>query len=159
MGDMKPLLLAAGAALVLTTLSVPAASGAPGAKTVVVVDTQFIDGPNQVLQASGPLASCTEVLDLEGDGVQISTNKVLFFGVKEFGCEGGSTVTVSYEATSNFIASEHRPGRTSGTWTVVDSTLDGVESGGGVLKGDARCEPVAGADGCIIDTFRGHVSG
>ncbi len=157
---MKPLLLAAGAALLLTTLSVPAASGAPGAKTVVVVDTQFIDGPNQVLSASGPLASCTEVLDLEGDGVQISPNKVLFFGVKEFSCEGGATVTVSYEASSNFIASEHRPAaRTSGTWTVVDSTLDGVASGGGVLKGDARCEPMPGADGCIIDTFRGHVSG
>jgi hypothetical protein len=156
---MKPLLLAAGAALVLTTLSVPAASGAPGTKTVVVVDTQFIDEPNQVLRASGPLASCTEVVDLEGDGVQISPNKVLFFGVKEFSCGGGSTVTVSYEATLNFVASEHRPGRTSGTWAVVDSTLEGVASGGGVLKGDARCEPVAGADGCIIDTFRGHVSG
>jgi len=155
---MKPLLLAAGAALVLTTLSVPAASGAPGVKTVVVVDTQLIDQPNQVLEASGPLASCTEVLDLEGSAEQISPNRVLFSGVKEFTCEGGATVTVSYEAALNFVAADKRPGRTSGTWTVIDSTLAGVESGGGVLKGDARCEPVAGAEGCIIDTFRGHVS-
>jgi hypothetical protein len=156
---MKPLLAAVSAALLLTTVSVPPAAGAPGTRTVVVVDTQFVDGPNQVLEASGPLASCFEVVDLEGDGVQIKPNTVLFFGVKQLSCEGGSTVTVSYEATLNFTASEHRPGRTSGTWTVTDSTLDGVSSGGGVLKGDGRCQPVEGADGCIIDTFRGHVAG
>jgi hypothetical protein len=156
---MKPLLLAAGAALLLTTAVTPAASGAPGTRTVVVVDTQFIDQPNRVLEASGPLATCTEVVDLEGDGVQIKPNTVLFFGVKEFRCGGEATVTVSYQATLNFTASDNRPGRTSGTWTIVDSTLDGVASGGGTLKGDGRCEPVAGADGCIIDTFRGHVTG
>ena len=155
---MKTSVVAAGATVLLTTLGAAGAVGAPGARTVVVVDTQFVAGPSQVLEASGPLASCTEVVTLEGEGEQIKPNTVLFSGVKLFVCNGG-TVTVSYEATLNLAAAERRPARTSGTWTVVDSTLAGVASGGGVLKGDARCEPVAGAEGCIIDTFRGRVSG
>lgn len=64
-------------------------------------------------------------------------------------------VLISYEATSNVASGR----RTSGTWQVIDSTLDGVESGGGQVKGDAaRCTVGPGSDGCILDTFRGSVS-
>jgi hypothetical protein len=41
---------------------------------------------------------------------------------------------------------------------VTDSTLTGVSFGGGRLTGDsARCEILAGSEGCILDTFTGVV--
>jgi hypothetical protein len=140
----------ASASSALGTTAAEAAAG----RTTFVVDTQFISAPSTIVSASGPLSSCTHAVDLEGDGVQTGPRTVLFFGVKELQCASG-TVTISYEATSNFASGR----RTSGTWQVIDSTLAGVESGGGQVKGDnARCTPQAGSDGCILDTFRGSVS-
>lgn len=55
------------------------------------MDTQFISGPNAIVSATGPLSSCTQVIDLEGDGVQTGPRTVLFFGVKELQCAGGTS--------------------------------------------------------------------
>ncbi len=50
--------------------------------------------------------------------------------------------------------------KTFGTWTILESTLPGVETGGGRLKGDsARCEILVGSQGCILDTLSGYVKG
>ncbi|QIK65512.1 hypothetical protein G7072_03390 [Nocardioides sp. HDW12B] len=145
------------AGVLLASLSAALAAppaGAAGARTTFVIDTQFVPGPSAIVSATGPLSSCTSALDLEGDGVETGPRTVLFSGVKLLQC-GSETVTVSYEASINLATGR----RTSGTWQVVDSTLAGVESGGGQVKGDAaRCTIQAGSDGCILDTFRGSVS-
>jgi hypothetical protein len=80
---------------------------------------------------------------------------VLFSGQKRLNCDGG-TVVLSYEARLNLAAGR----KTFGTWTILESTLSGVETGGGRLKGDsARCEVVPGSQGCILDVFSGFVHG
>lgn len=133
-----------------------AASGVPeSGKTELVVNTQFGPISSPVVSATGPLATCTSVSDLETDAVQTGPRTVLFFGTKLVDCVGGD-VMVAFEATLNFVAGR----KTSGSWNVVSSTLAGVASGGGQLKGDgARCEVLDGSDGCILDRFFGRVTG
>ena len=143
-------------ALVVTPLvALAAPAEASGHERVTfVVDTQFVNAPSD-MTGTGPLESCTQVLDLGGGGVPTGPNTVLFFGAKELQCAGG-TVTIEYEATMNF----RKGRRTSGTWWVVESTLPGVTGGGGQLKGDnERCTLEAGSEGCILDTFTGFVHG
>ncbi|TWG97105.1 hypothetical protein L615_003900000280 [Nocardioides sp. J9] len=139
-----------------TAATVPLPAGAAPDTEVFVVSTQFWDGPSPVVAATGPFAGCTSVQELDGaQAIQTGPNSVLFVGTKELDCADG-TVTIAYEATINT-----RSGRkTFGTWSVVDSTLDGVAFGGGRLTGDAaRCELLPGAEGCILDTFTGSVGG
>lgn len=154
---MRATTISASPLLAITSLLLPAAaSAAPDAeRTVLVVDTQFREGASDVVSATGPLSGCHSVLDLESGAEQVGPVRTTFTGVKEIQCGGGSVV-VGYEATLNFQADR----KTSGTWWVIESTLPGVTSGGGTLKGDAaRCEPEPGAEGCILDVFRGSVSG
>jgi hypothetical protein len=110
--------------------------------------------------ATGPLAACTSVTDASNDPVGRTRNQPLFSGEKILHC-GAARVTLGYEA---FITAPdfHAAGgafTTHGKWWVVDSTLAGVSSGGGVLLGDSRrCTPDEGSDGCILDTYSGSVS-
>lgn len=130
------------------------ADAAPSSSTTFVVNTQFWDAPSQVVSATGPLAGCTTAQELAGSQtIQTGRNSLLFVGTKRLDC-GDGTVTIAYEATINTASGR----KTFGTWSVVDSTLDGVAYGGGRLTGDAaRCTTEVGSDGCILDTFTGQV--
>jgi hypothetical protein len=122
--------------------------------TSFVVNTQFRDGPSPIVAATGPLSTCISAEELPGSlAVQTGPRSILFAGIKRLVCAGG-TVTVSYQATLNQASGR----KTFGTWSVIDSTLPGVAFGGGRLTGDAaRCEVLAGSEGCILDTFTGRV--
>ena len=135
-----------------------------GTRTSFTVDTQFVDGPSDIVAATGPLAVCTQVSDLENFGEQKSHNQIEFSGVKELTC-GTATVTVGYRAfiTLPALQTDILPAgggyRTIGEWWVIASTLPGVSSGGGKLTGDNRtCTLDEGSVGCITDSFRGVVS-
>jgi hypothetical protein len=132
-----------------------AAHAAQGTKASFAVSTQFSPDPSVIVAATGPFTACTTVTDLGGDAVETGPNTVLFTGQKRLNCDGGAVV-LSYEARLNLAAGR----KTFGTWTILESTLSGVETGGGRLKGDsASCEVVAGSGGCILDVFSGYVSG
>jgi hypothetical protein len=142
------------AASALVTLP-GSALAAKGTKASFTVSTQFSPEPSPILAATGPFTACTTVTDLGGDAADIGPNKVLFTGEKRLNCDGG-TVVLAYEARLNLAAGR----KTFGTWTILESTLAGVETGGGRLKGDAaRCEILPGSEGCILDVFTGHVHG
>lgn len=129
------------------------AQAAKGTKASFTVNTQFSPDLSPIVAATGPFTACTTVTDLGGDAVDTGPNTVLFTGQKRLNCAGG-TVVLAYEARLNLAAGR----KTVGTWTVLESTLSGVEAGGGRLKGDsARCEVLPGSDGCILDVFSGHV--
>ena len=129
------------------------------------VDTQFVDGPSDIVAASGPLSSCTQVTDLEGNSDGRTHNQLVFSGVKELTC-GTASVTIGYQAFITLPALQNPnvlPAgggyKTFGTWWVLESTLAGVSSGGGALIGDTRtCTLDPGSGGCITDMFRGSVS-
>ncbi|MBA2639369.1 MAG: hypothetical protein H0U77_05125, partial [Nocardioidaceae bacterium] len=106
------------------------AQAATGTKASFVVNTQFSPDPSPILAATGPFTACTTVTDLGGDAVDTGPNTVLFTGEKRLNCDGG-TVLLSYEARLNLAAGR----KTFGNWTVLESTLPGVEAGGGRLKG------------------------
>ena len=149
-----------GASIVLLAASalvtVPGgAQAAPGTKASFTVSTQFSPDPSPIVAATGPFTACTTVTDLGGDAVDIGPNTVLFTGQKRLNCDGG-TVVLSYEARLNLAAGR----KTFGTWTILESTLSGVDTGGGRLKGDsARCEILPGSEGCILDVFSGNIQG
>jgi len=123
----------------------------------MAVNTQILTGlsDSPVLEASGPLASCTNVLD---DGASVShpdPDTDVFRGDKRVVCDGGEVV-IEYEATMSRAAVGH----TTGTWLIVSSTLSGVTGGNGQLVGDGdACETLAGSEGCILDMFTGTVAG
>jgi hypothetical protein len=148
------------AAAVLATaaaIAVPSASwGAQDSATSFVVNTQFRSGPSPVVAATGPLSTCTTVTENEGaQAIPTGPRSLLFVGTKTLACANG-TVTIAYQATINTASGR----KTFGTWSVVDSTVPGVAFGGGRLTGDsARCQVLAGSDGCILDTFTGRVGG
>jgi hypothetical protein len=137
-------------------VTVPAqAQAATGTKASFGVSTQFSPDPSPILTATGPFTACTTVTDLGGQAVDTGPNTVLFTGTKRLNCAGG-TVVLSYEARFNTAAGR----KTFGTWTILESTLPGVDAGGGRLKGDAaRCEILPGSEGCILDVFSGRVWG
>jgi len=137
--------------LALAFASATPASGAIGTPTTFVIDTQFVDGPSDIVSATGGLASCTEVVDLNGTATQITRTKVQFSGDKELSC-GRYEVVIHYDAQMNGEAGR----RTFGDWYVVSSSLPGVDGGSGTLKGDSRtCTLDEGSGGCITDTFTG----
>jgi hypothetical protein len=150
----------AAIAAATVTAGVVSPAQAAGTRTTLVVDTQFAPTDSAVVAATGPLAACTSVTDASNDPVGRTRNQPLFGGEKILHC-GAATVTLGYEA---FITAPdyHAAGgafTTHGQWWVVDSTLAGVSSGGGVLLGDGRrCTPDVGSEGCILDTFSGSVS-
>jgi hypothetical protein len=143
-------LLASAAAVVVPS----GAHAAQSSATSFVVNTQFQPGPSPIISATGALSGCTSAEELPGSlGIQTGPRTIMFVGTKLLDCAGG-TVTIAYQATLNQAAGR----KTFGTWSVIDSTLPGFASGGGRLTGDAaRCELLAGSDGCILDTFTGHV--
>ena len=146
------------AAAVTLGLAVLAATGpawgASGTRTSFTVDTQFVAAPSAIVAATGPLAACTAVESLSNDVVQTTPNRLVFSGEKLLIC-GDAEVLISYEARFTLPSGY----RTFGTWTIVESTLPGVTSGGGTLKGDNRsCTLIPGSDGCILDDFVGTVS-
>ena len=144
------IILLAASALVIVPSS---AQAAKGTKASFSVSTQFAPNPSPIVAATGPFTACTTVTDLGGDAVDTGPKTVLFTGEKRLNCDGG-TVVLSYEARLNLAAGR----KTFGTWTILESTLPGVEAGGGRLKGDAaRCEILPGSEGCILDVFSGHV--
>lgn len=112
------------------------------------------------MASSGPLAACTSVTDASNAPIGRTRNQTLFNGMKVLRC-GTATVTLGYQAFIT-IPDGHAPGgafTTHGTWWVIDSTLPGVTSGGGVLYGDNRlCVPAPQSQGCILDTYTGSVS-
>lgn len=130
------------------------------ARTTLVVETQFAPTDSAVVAASGPLAACTSVTDASNDPVGRTRNQPLFSGMKVLHC-GTATVTLGYQAFIT-IPDFHASGgafTTHGTWWVIDSTLPGVSSGGGVLSGDGRrCTPAPESQGCILDTYSGSVA-
>lgn len=64
-------------------------------------------------------------------------------------------MTIRYDATMNAAG----PAVTSGTWSIVASTLVGATVGNGQVTGQPdACEPLAGADACILDTLAGTVA-
>ena len=129
----------AATGLALAFASAAPAAGAIGTPTTFVIDTQFVDGPSDIVSATGGLASCTEVVDLNGTATQITRTKVQFSGEKELTC-GRYEVVIHYDAQLNGEA-----GRRSG-----------VDGGSGTLKGDSRtCTLEEGSGGCITDTFTG----
>ena len=145
--------LVATATAVVTSMVGGTASAAVGEATSFVVDTQFVDGPSDVVAASGPLAACTQVLDSGGVATAVGPRKVQFSGEKTLLCDGGDVV-IHYDAVINAEGGR----RTFGDWYVVSSTLDGVEGGSGTVKGDNRtCTVDEGSGGCITDTFSGRV--
>jgi hypothetical protein len=150
--------VAAATATAAVALAAPAQ--AAGVRTTLVVETQFTPTDSAVVAAIGPLAACTSVTDASVDPVGRTRNQPLFTGMKVLHC-GAATVTLGYQAFIT-IPDGHAAGgafTTHGTWWVLDSTLAGVSSGGGVLSGDGRrCTPTAGSQGCILDTFSGSVS-
>jgi hypothetical protein len=143
------------AALVAATAVVGGAASASAGPhgDFFVVDTQFRTAPSDIVDAGGAFANCTQVTDLVVGAEQIGPNKALFFGDKLVQCAEG-TVTIHYNATFNFSGGK----KTSGHWFVVDSTLPGVTSGFGTVRGDnSACEVADDSDGCILDTFSGTV--
>jgi hypothetical protein len=130
------------------------AEAAQDGSTSFVVNTQFRDGPSPIVAATGALAACTTAEELPGSlGIQTGPRTILFTGTKELDCNGG-TVIIAYQATLN----QQGGRKTFGTWQVQESNLPGVMFGGGRLTGDAaRCELLAGSEGCILDTFTGRV--
>ena len=145
----------AAAVAAVAVVAVPgAAQAAQDSATSFVVNTQFRSGPSPILSATGPLATCTTATENEGSqAIPTGPRTVLFVGTKTLDCADG-TVTIAYQATINNSSGR----KTFGTWSVIDSTLPGVEYGGGRLVGDAaRCELLPGSEGCILDTFTGHV--
>lgn len=159
---MAAALAAAAGATAFVVL--PASAGSAGTPTSFTVDTQFVEGPSDIVAATGPLSSCTEVLDLENTTDLRTHNQLAFTGVKELTC-GEATVTIGYSAfiTLPALQTDLIPAgggfTTHGEWWVLESTLAGVSSGGGKLMGDGRtCTLEEGSEGCITDTFRGFVS-
>jgi hypothetical protein len=129
--------------------------GATGTRTSFTVDTQFVDAPSAIVEATGPLAACTAVVSVSNEVAQTSPNGLEFSGEKMLLCGGDHEVLISFVARYT-IPSGYR---TFGSWTIEESTLPGVTSGGGKLKGDNRgCTLVAGSGGCITDVFDGTVS-
>lgn len=115
-----------------------------------VVNTQV--GVSPIVESGGAFADCDAVEDV-GEAIAefVSPNKVIFIGDKRVLCDGGD-VLIHFNATLNLASSK----RTSGHWFVVDSTLEGVTSGFGTVRGDnRRCTPAPGTDFCILDTFSG----
>lgn len=159
--------VAAGAAAVAVAVALGCApaSAAAGTRTMFTVDTQFVDGPSDIVAASGPLSTCTQASEVEGSADLRTHNQLVFSGVKELAC-GSATVTIGYRAFITLPALQNPnvvPAgggyKTFGTWWVLESTLDGVSSGGGELIGDNRtCTLDPGSGGCITDQFRGFVS-
>ncbi len=126
---------------------------AGGVEIELVVNTQ-IGQLSPVVSATGPLESCTEVEDLDGEITELSPEVSLFSGDKVIRCEGGD-VTIHYDVTMNV----NRPGVTSGTWHIVTSSLAGAGRGNGQLAGDdATCGLLAESDLCVLDTFTGAVA-
>ena len=156
---------ALAAVAVAVALGCLPATAATGTKTMFTVDTQFVDGPSDIVAASGPLSSCTQVSDLDGNADLRTHNQLVFTGVKLLSC-GTASVTIGYQAFITLPAFQNPnvlPAgggfKTLGTWWVVSSTLAGVSSGGGTLMGDNRtCTLDPGSEGCITDLFRGMVS-
>ena len=148
-------LFAVAAVLAATALVGGASSASAGPHgDFFVVDTQFRSGPNDIVEAGGAFADCTQVTDLAlPGGEQIGPNKVLFFGDKLVQCAAG-TVTIHYNAALNFSSDK----KTSGHWFVVDSTVSGITSGFGTVRGDSSaCVVSDDSEGCILDTFAGVV--
>ena len=142
--------LAAAAAI-----AVPSGSwAAQDSATSFVVNTQIGLPTSPIVAATGPLSTCTTATEhAGGQAIPTGPRSLLFVGTKTLDCANG-TVTIAYQATINTASGR----KTFGTWSVVDSTLPGVEFGGGRVAGDnARCELLAGAEGCILDTFTGGV--
>ena len=163
---MAAVLAAAAAVAGATVFSVlPASAASAGTPTSFTVDTQFRAGPSDVIAASGPLASCTQVTDLETAADPRTHNQLVFSGVKLLTC-GSATVTIGFNAFITIPAFQNPkviPAggafTTHGDWWVLESTLAGVSSGGGTLIGDGRsCIPNEGSGGCVTDAFRGFVS-
>jgi hypothetical protein len=153
------LALVAGTAT-MAVAAVAAPAQAAGTRTTLVVDTQFAPTDSAVVAASGPLAACTSVTDASNDPVGRTRNQPLFSGEKILHC-GTATVTLGYQAFITAPDGNASGGAftTHGSWWVIDSTLPGVSSGGGVLLGDGRlCVPSAESQGCILDTYKGSVS-
>ena len=135
-----------------------------GTMTSFTVDTQFIAGPSDIIAATGPLATCTQVQDLSNFADLRTHNQLVFSGEKQLLC-GSSSVVIGYDAfitipsLQNGSAARGGGWRTFGDWWGVSSTLAGVSSGGGKMAGDGRtCTPDEGSDGCITDSFRGFVN-
>ena len=101
--------------------------------TKVVVNTQFWEDASPVLRATGPLAGCTEMTDIAGDGIELGPDQVLFVGHKRLDCPGGFVV-MSYEARFDGSVSND----TRGSWRVVYSTLPGVPAGRRPAEGVRR---------------------
>jgi hypothetical protein len=160
---MAAALAAAAGATAFAVL--PASAGSAGTPTSFTVDTQFVAGPSDITAATGPLASCTQVTDLENLADLRTRNQLVFSGVKQLTC-GSATVTIGYSAFISIPAFQNPdvlPAgggfTTHGDWWVLESTLPGVSSGGGKLMGDGRtCTRDQGSEGCITDAFRGFVS-
>ena len=123
----------------------------------MVVNTQILTGlsDSPVLEATGPLAGCTNALD---DGASVShpdPDTDVFRGDKRVVCDGGEVV-IEYDVTMSRAAFGH----TTGTWVIISSTLSGVTGGSGQLVGNGdTCELLAGSEGCILDTYTGTVAG
>jgi hypothetical protein len=141
----------AGAALLLVTAGLVAASPAAGAalppKTAFTVVTSFVTDPSPIVAADGPWSDCTTVSSLSNVANQVSPSKVQFSGEKAVHCASGEVV-VHYDAVTNVNGAP----RTSGTWSVVSSTKPDVVGGGGTVVGEGR-----GCEACIVDTFTGRV--
>jgi hypothetical protein len=160
---MAAALAAAAGAAAFSVL--PASAGNAGTPTTFTVDTQFRASPSDIIAATGPLASCTQVTDLENLADLRTRNQLVFSGVKLLTC-GTATVTIGYSAFITIPAFQNPnviPAgggfTTHGDWWVLESTLAGVSSGGGKLIGDGRtCTRDEGSDGCVTDAFRGFVS-
>ena len=78
-----------------------------------------------MLSADGPFAGCTSVTDLDATITELNPDVDVFSGEKRITCPGGE-VTIQYDAMLNV----NDPGVTSGTWSIVSSSLAGVTSGG-----------------------------
>ncbi len=144
----------------LATLGIAGPTHAAGPPSGFVIDTQFVEGDSDVT-GWGAFASCTSATSISNDPVPRTPAQPLFSGLKILHCADGATVTVEFSAFITFPAPGARGGafKTFGNWSVVESTLAGVTSGGGKLMGDSRtCEVEAGSDGCITDSFRGFAA-
>jgi hypothetical protein len=98
--------------------------------------------------------SGTTALNVSNAPEQKSDLQVTISGLKVLTCEA-ATVTIAWEVFTNVDAGR----KTFGNWRVVASDLPGASSGGGNVMGDAaRCTPLPGAQGCILDSFTGSVS-
>lgn len=123
-----------------------------GRHAKLVVNTQFEAETSPVVKARGAFRGCTSVQDLYGDAVDLGYT-LAFYGIKEVTCAGGDVV-LSY----GVLLSTRREGVTYGSWDILASTLPGVTSGGGRLRGNPdRCVDLSGDEGCVLDTFSGRV--